>query len=75
MSVNIILALYLPIFVAQEHDIIGLSEAGQMGVGSNLEPWVTLQGLTKNPVDNVIKEGRGHCWTDILALTFDLVDT
>ncbi len=38
-----------------------------MGVGSSLEPWVTLQGLTKNPVDNVIEEGRGDCRTLELA--------
>ncbi len=58
MSVNIILVLYLPIFIAQEHDIIGLSEVGHMGVGSSLELWVTLQGLSKNPVDNGIEESR-----------------
>ncbi len=32
-----------------------------MNIRANLNPWVALQGLTKNPIDNVIEEGRREC--------------
>ncbi len=29
-----------------------------MEVRTNLNPWAALQGLTKNPVDNLVEDGR-----------------
>ncbi len=53
-------SLYHRVPAAQDHGVVGTGEIGHMDVGSNLNPWVTLQGLVKNPVGNVIEEGRGE---------------
>ncbi len=55
------LALHLPVVATQENDVVGMSNTGHMGFDSNLNPWITLQDLTKNPIENVIEEGRGEC--------------
>ncbi len=47
-------ALHLPVAVTQEHNIAGVSEVRYVDVRPNLTPWIALQGLTKNPVDNVV---------------------
>ncbi len=36
-------------------------QAEHMDVGFNLNSWVNLQGLTKNPVDNIIDESVYPC--------------
>ncbi len=46
-------ALHLSVAVAQEHDIVCVSEVRHMDVRANLNPRVALQGSTKSPVDNV----------------------
>ncbi len=48
-------ALHLPVAV-----IVGASEERNVDVRANLNPWVILQSLAKNPVDYVIEEGRGE---------------
>ncbi len=55
------LVLHLPVDIFQKHDVVGISKARRMDVGSDLNPWVVLQGLTKNPVDNAIEEGKEEC--------------
>ncbi len=51
--------MHLPVAAAAEvHDAVGIGEVGHMDVGSNLNPSVALQSLTKNPVDNMVEEGR-----------------
>ncbi len=37
-----------------------MGEVGHMDVSANLNPWVVLQSLAKNPVNYVIEEGRGE---------------
>ncbi len=61
MAVNSFkLSLYHPVPAAQDHGVVGTGEIGHMDVGPNLNPWVILQGLVKNPVGNVMEEGRGE---------------
>ncbi len=80
-------ALNLAVATAEDYDVVGIGEVGHMDVSSNLNPWVILQSLAKNPVDYVIEEGRGESTSlsnagriskDIeslpLTLTFILVD-
>ncbi len=50
--------LHLPVAVTQEHNIIGVSEVTNVVVRTNLNPWVDLQGVTRNPVNNAVEEGR-----------------
>ncbi len=42
----------------QDHDVVGICEVKHMCTGSSQNPWVILQVLARNPVDNVIEEGR-----------------
>ncbi len=49
-------ALYIHLVIVQEH-VIGINEISYMDVGSNLNPRITLQCLTMNQFDTVIKEG------------------
>ncbi len=53
--------LHLSVIVAQGHDIVGITKARNVNVRTNLNPWVALQGLTKNPAGNVVEEGRREC--------------
>ncbi len=39
--------------------IVGVGGIRPMDVGSSRNPWLTLQVLARNPVDNAIEEGRG----------------
>ncbi len=50
----VVKSLHLPVAVTQERDIVGVTEVRYVDVRPNLTPWVALQGLTKNPVDNVV---------------------
>ncbi len=54
------LALHLPVVATQEDDVVDMSKIGHVGFGSNLNPRITLQDLTKNPIENVIEESRGE---------------
>ncbi len=56
-------ALHLPVAVAttQEHSIFGISEARCVVVRINIDPWVALQGSTKDPIENVVDGGRREC--------------
>ncbi len=47
-------ALRIHVGVSQEHNFIGICDVTYMGVRTNMNPPVALQGLIKNPVDNVI---------------------
>ncbi len=47
--------LHLPGVVA------GMSDARHVNVDPELKPWVNLRGLSKNPADKLIEEGRGEC--------------
>ncbi len=80
-------ALHLAVGAAEYYDVVGIGEVRHMDVSSNLNPWVILQSLAKNPADYVIEEGRGESTSlsntgaDFksieslpLALTFILVD-
>ncbi len=64
-------ALHLVVATAEYYDVAGIGEAGHTDVSYNLNPWVILQSLAKNPVDYVIEEGRGESisWSNA-----DLVD-
>ncbi len=53
-------ALHLAVAAAEDYDVVGIVEVRHMDGSSNLNPWVTLQSLAKNPVDYVIEEGRGE---------------
>ncbi len=53
--------LRLRVVIAWAHDIVSVSGVGPPSVGSNLNSWVILQGLSKTPVGDVIEEGRGEC--------------
>ncbi len=53
--------LHLPVAVTKEHNIVAKSEVRHIDVDSNLNPWVILQMLTKNPIDNINEEGREEC--------------
>ncbi len=44
-------ALQLSLATAQDRDVVGIGEVGHINVGSNLNPWVILQGQAKDPVD------------------------
>ncbi len=50
--------LYSEGVIALEHDILGISEVGNMRVGSILNPGGILQGFTKNTVDGIVEESR-----------------
>ncbi len=53
-------ALYLSVATDQDHDIVGISKVRYMNIRTNLKPWVALQCLTKNPIDNVVEEGSAR---------------
>ncbi len=40
-----------------------------MDVDSDLNPWIILQGLTKNPVNNVIEKGSGEYTSSLNTAT------
>ncbi len=66
--------LHLLVVVAQGHDIVGISKVRNVDVRTILNPWVALQGLTKNPAGNVVEEGRRECSPGMSAditLVFD----
>ncbi len=44
-------ALHRAVAAAEYRDVVGIGEVGHMDVGSNLNPWVILYSLAKNPVD------------------------
>ncbi len=75
--------LHPSVVIAHGHDIIGVSEVGHTDVGSNVNPWVTLRGSTKNPIDNIIDESRESSHPrptlELISiqstLNFDLVDS
>ncbi len=46
-------ALHLPVAA-----IVGASRNRKVDIRAKLNPWVVLQGLTKNPVDTVVEEDR-----------------
>ncbi len=50
----VVKSLHLPVAVTQERDIVGVTEVKSVDVRTNLTPWVALQGLAKNPVDNLV---------------------
>ncbi len=54
-------ALHLPVAITQKHNIVGVSEVRNVDARTNLNPWVALQSSTKNPVDNLVEEGRREC--------------
>ncbi len=56
-------ALHFSVAAAEYYDV----EIGHMGVGFNLNPWVILPSLAKNPVDNVSEEGRGESTSGMSA--------
>ncbi len=45
-------ALYLAVAAAEYYDVVGIGEVRHMDVSSNLNPWVILQSLAKNSVDD-----------------------
>ncbi len=51
-------ALHSSVAVTKENNIVGVSEVINVDLHTNLNPWVALQGLTKNPVYNIIEAGR-----------------
>ncbi len=46
-------ALHLAVAAAEFHDFVSIGEVGHTDVGSNVNPWVMLQSLAKNPVGRV----------------------
>ncbi len=50
-------ALHLAVAAAEDYDVVGIGEVRHMDGSPNLNPWVILQSLAKNPVDYVIQEG------------------
>ncbi len=54
-------ALRLPVVVAKSRDIASINEVRYIDVRTNLNPWVAMQGLTKNPIGTAIEEGRREC--------------
>ncbi len=51
--------LHLSAAAAEDHDVVGISVVGHMGVGSNLNTWVIFKSLARNPVDYVIEDSKG----------------
>ncbi len=51
---------HLAVVTAEDYGVVDIGKVGHVDVGSNLNPSVILQSLAKNPVDYVIKEGRGE---------------
>ncbi len=69
-------ALRFPVAIIPDHNIVSVSKVKYMDVWTDLNPWVALQGLTKNLLDYVGEDYCAHlCWTperiskDIEALT------
>ncbi len=54
-------ALHLSVATVEYYDVVCIGEVGHMDVVSNLNLWVILLSLAKNPVDYIIEEGRGEC--------------
>ncbi len=48
-------ALHLAVATAEYNDVVGIGEVRHMDVSSNLNTWVILYSLAKNPVDYVIE--------------------
>ncbi len=51
----------LSVVLAQEHEIVGISEVKCINVRINLSPWVALHGLLKSPAENVVDWVRRQC--------------
>ncbi len=64
-------AVHLAVATAEYYNVVGIGEVGHMDVSSNLNPWVILWSLAKNPVDYVIEEGRAES-TSLLNAGADL---
>ncbi len=44
-------ALHLPVSITQEHNIDVVSEVGNVDIRTNLNPWIAMQGLTRQYIE------------------------